>query len=209
MRHIAPILAFPDCMRRQALATTRHYSAHNADENPAQPCPMLSRESEAQEPRGNAVPEIGRGKTLSNARICGTRGNVKRRKGVNPYASAEMLALRTCWYSWTVHLSGSIECPVSISVFDISILPSTCTRLDPVIYIRTRGSRLNSPGDAWRWISPAVAPAARTSTIFSGSKYLPMGIAANSAESLMKFPDSSQSPKLSANSSTLLPSGSA
>jgi hypothetical protein len=132
-----------------ALPTDRHYSALNADENPARPCQMLSRESEALEPRGNAVPEIGRGKTPSKARICGTRGNVKRRKGVNPYASAEMLAPRTCWYSWTVLLLGSIECRVPISVFDISILPSTCVRLDPAIYIRTRGSTgwsgLNSP----------------------------------------------------------------
>jgi hypothetical protein len=42
-----------------ALPTDRHYSALNADENPARPCQMLSRESEALEPRGNAVPEIG------------------------------------------------------------------------------------------------------------------------------------------------------
>ena len=79
-----------------ALLTARHDSALNTDENPSRPHQMLARESEALEPRGNAVPEIGRDETLSKARICGTRGNLKRRKGVNPYASAELLTPGTC-----------------------------------------------------------------------------------------------------------------
>ena len=150
MRHMAPIFDFPDCMRRQVrflLTDTTQLLTQTKIPHGRARCSHAKAKRWNQE--AMQCPKLDRCKTPSKARICGTRGNVKRRKGVNPYAFAEMLTLRTCWYSWTVLLSGSIECRVPISVFDISILPSTCTRLDPAIYIRTRGSTgwsgLNSP----------------------------------------------------------------
>src|ERR1700730_17799478 len=136
MRHMAPILDFLDCVRRQVrfrLTDTTQLLTQTKIPHGRARCSHAKAKRWNQE--AMQCPKLDRCKTPSKARICGTRGNVKRRKGVNPYAFAEMLAPRT-WgtagqsFSWA---RSNVES--RFSVFDTSILPSTCARLDPAIYI--------------------------------------------------------------------------
>src|SRR4051812_19513924 len=76
-------------------------------------------------------------------------------------------------------------------------------------YIKSRGSLGreggNSPAQARRWSSANDMPAWRAATSLSASTKVPIGFLRKSGEDCVYSLDLSQSPKLSTNSSTLLP----
>ncbi len=180
MRHMAPILDFLDCMRRQVrfrLTDTTQRITRRRKSRTAVPC---SRESEAlKEPEAMQCPKIGRGKTLSKAKDLW--------HSLKCEAEERCQSIRICRNVDTQNLLVQLDSPSqapsnveSRSRWSTSRFSPTCTRLDPAIYIRTRGSTgwsgLNSPAYAWRCISPAQTPAARTIAVrLPGSKYFAHG----------------------------------